>query len=75
MAPPPADVIYNRAPKVTPEFWLAKMMAVTVGQSAFSLIAHDMGAGLTLTSAIVTIFLIFALVVQFRQKRYVPWIY
>jgi len=75
MAPPPADVIYNRAPKVTPEFWLAKMMTVTVGQSAFSLIAHDLGAGLTLTSAIVTIFLIFALIVQFRQKRYVPWIY
>jgi uncharacterized membrane-anchored protein len=26
--------IYNRVPRVTPEFWLIKLMAVTMGETA-----------------------------------------
>lgn len=68
-------VIYNRVPQVTWDFWLVKLLAVTVGETAADLIAGNLGMGLTNTSVIMSVFLAVALVVQFRQQKYVPWIY
>ena len=65
----------NRVPEVTLNFWLIKLMAVTMGETAADYLAVNLGFGLTATSLIMTAVLAVALVLQFRQKRYVPWSY
>jgi uncharacterized membrane-anchored protein len=65
----------NRVPAVTTEFWLIKLMAVTMGETAADYLAVNLGLGLTTTSLLMTAILIVALVLQFGQKRYVPWSY
>lgn len=65
----------NRVPKVTADFWLIKLMAVTVGETAADYLAVNLGLGLTATSLIMSAILGVALVLQFAQKKYVPWAY
>ena len=60
-------VQYNRVPKVTFDFWLIKLMAVTMGETAADYLAVNMGLGLTATSFIMTVILIGALLLQFGQ--------
>lgn len=67
--------IFNRVPKVTVDFWLIKLLAVTMGETAADYLAVNLGLGLTVTSLIMTGVLVLALVVQFGKKRYVPWSY
>lgn len=69
------SVAYNRVPKVTFDFWLIKLMAVTMGETAADYLAVNMGFGLTATSLIMAGVLAVALVAQFAQKQYVPWAY
>ena len=59
-------------PRVTPEFWLIKLMAVTMGETAADYLSVQMGLGLTATSLLMGAVLIAALGWQFRQKRYIP---
>ncbi len=66
---------FNRVPKVTVDFWLIKLMAVTMGETAADYLAVNLGFGLTATSLIMSAVLIGALFLQFGQKRYVPWAY
>ncbi|MEO8666872.1 MAG: hypothetical protein ABI399_00025 [Bauldia sp.] len=70
-----AAVQFNRVPRVTPDFWLIKLMAVTMGETAADYLAVNMGLGLTATSILMSCVLVGALVLQFAQKRYVPWAY
>jgi uncharacterized membrane-anchored protein len=65
----------NRVPEVTLDFWLIKLMAVTMGETAADYLAVNLGLGLTATSVLMTGVLVVALVVQFAQRRYVPWAY
>jgi uncharacterized membrane-anchored protein len=67
-----APVQQNRVPEVTVEFWLIKLMAVTMGETAADYLAVNLGLGLTATSLLMTAVLIVALVLQFAQRRYVP---
>ena len=64
--------VYNRVPKVTADFWLIKLMAVTMGETAADYLNVKIGMGLTATSLIMSAILVAALVWQFVQKRYVP---
>jgi uncharacterized membrane-anchored protein len=70
-----APGLLNRVPRVTVDFWLIKLMAVTMGETAADYLAVNMGLGLTATSLIMTVVLVVALVLQFAQKRYIPWAY
>ncbi len=65
----------NRVPAVTVDFWLIKLMAVTMGETAADFLAVNLGFGLTATSLIMAAVLVGALVLQFGQRRYVPWSY
>ncbi len=65
----------NRVPEVDVSFWLIKLMAVTMGETAADYLAVNLGLGLTATSLIMAGILVVALVLQFAQKRYVPWAY
>lgn len=71
----PAEVAFNRVPKVTPDFWLVKLLAVTVGETAADYLAVNLGLGLTTTSLLMAAVLVLALGWQFRQRRYVPTVY
>jgi uncharacterized membrane-anchored protein len=53
----------NRVPEVTVDFWLVKLMAVTVGETAADYLNVHLGL------------LIAALMLQFAQRKYVPWVY
>jgi uncharacterized membrane-anchored protein len=66
---------FNRVPKVNAGFWLIKLLAVTVGETAADYLSLNLGLGLSLTSWIMSIGLVAALVLQFSRRRYVPWTY
>ena len=66
---------YNRVPAVTADFWLIKLMAVTMGETAADFLAVNLGLGLTTTSLMMAAVLVVAIGLQFAQKRYVPWAY
>ena len=66
---------YNRVPKVTFDFWLIKLMAVTMGETAADYLGVNLGLGLTKTSLLMAGILLVALWFQFRQRKYVPWSY
>lgn len=67
-----SELVYNRVPRITVDFWLIKLMAVTMGETAADYLNVQLGLGLTATSLLMTVVLIAALVWQFRQKCYVP---
>lgn len=74
-APATKAAVYNRVPRVTADFWLIKLMAVTMGETAADYLNVQMGLGLTATSLIMSAVLVLALIWQFGQKKYVPAAY
>ena len=69
------DTPVNRVPRVTLDFWLIKLMAVTMGETAADYLAVNLGLGLTATSLLMAGVLVVALVAQFAKRRYVPVTY
>ena len=65
----------NKVPEVTLYFWVIKIMATTVGETAADLLSVRLNMGLTVTSLIMTVVFIAALVVQVRSRSYVPSLY
>ena len=70
-----ARAMLNKVPQVTLLFWVIKIMATTVGETAADFLATNLNLGLTATTFIMAALLGAALVVQFRVRRYLPWIY
>ncbi len=66
---------YNRVPKVTFDFWLIKLMAVTMGETAADYLSSNLGLGLLGTASLMSAILVVALNFQFAQKKYVPTYY
>jgi len=62
----------NRVPEVTFYFWLIKILATTVGETAADFLANTLGFGLAGTSYVMSGILAIVLLNQFRLKRYVP---
>jgi uncharacterized membrane-anchored protein len=56
-------------------FWIIKILATTVGETGADYLNFNVGLGLALTAVLMTSLLAVLLVVQLRQKRYLPWIY
>ncbi|MAQ36559.1 MULTISPECIES: hypothetical protein [Thioclava] len=65
----------SRVPEVTPGFWLIKLMAVTMGETAADFLAVNLGLGLTATTILMTVILAVVIRWQFAQRRYVPAVY
>ena len=65
----------NKVPKVTLFFWIIKVLATTVGETAADYLAVTLNLGLTITSYIMGGILLIVLIFQFRVKKYVPAIY
>ena len=70
-----AQRMLNKVPEVTLYFWIIKIMATTVGETAADFLNTNLNLGLTNTSLLMGALLIAALVWQVRTRKYVPWIY
>jgi uncharacterized membrane-anchored protein len=62
----------NKVPEITIFFWIIKVLATTVGETAADLLSERLGLGLGLTSAIMGALLLVVLAVQFTARRYLP---
>ncbi|MCA1844385.1 MAG: hypothetical protein LC792_14585, partial [Actinobacteria bacterium] len=67
--------LLSKVPEVTVFFWIIKVLATTVGETAADFLNDHMGLGLTGTTLVMSALLVGALVVQFRSERYVPVTY
>jgi uncharacterized membrane-anchored protein len=65
----------NKVPEVTIYFWVSKVLATTVGETAADFLNTNLGLGLTGTSLVMTALLILVLFFQFAARQYVPGIY
>ncbi|MDQ6761159.1 MAG: hypothetical protein M3015_00860 [Bacteroidota bacterium] len=69
------DKMVNKVPMVTLFFWIIKILATTVGETAADYLSATLNLGLTITSYIMSGILLIVLFFQFRAKKYVPAIY
>jgi Uncharacterized membrane-anchored protein conserved in bacteria len=65
----------NKVPEITVFFWIIKVLATTVGETAADFLNINLNLGLTITSIIMSGLLIVTLIIQFRSREYVPKIY
>jgi len=67
--------LLNKVPEVTLYFWIIKVLATTVGETAADFLNFNLNFGLTGTSVVIGALLSAFLVAQVRGRRYVPWLY
>jgi uncharacterized membrane-anchored protein len=67
--------ILNKVPEITLYFWIVKILATTVGETAADFLNTTLGLGLTGTTYVIGAVLAAVLVFQFRVRKYVPAIY
>ncbi len=72
IAPPK---MLNKVPEVILIFWVIKVLATTVGETAADFLNDNVGLGLTGTSLVMSAVLAVVLVVQFSARRYLPAVY
>ena len=65
----------SKVPEVTAVFWIIKVLCTTVGETFADLLNDKLGLGLTMTTYIMSTFLIVFLIAQFTLIRYVPAVY
>lgn len=65
----------NKVPAVTLFFWVIKILATTVGETAADFLNVNLKLGLNGTSLVMGVLLLVTLAVQLRARKYVPWIY
>ncbi len=70
-----ARQMLNKVPEVTVAFWVIKIMATTVGETAADYLAVHVGLGTAVTGGIMAAVLVTVLAFQMRAQRYVPWVY
>jgi uncharacterized membrane-anchored protein len=70
-----ARLLLSKVPEVTAYFWIIKVLATTVGETAADFLATNLHLTLTVTTVIMSALLAVALIFQFRAPRYVPGIY
>src|SRR5215813_7537807 len=62
--------LQNKVPEITIHFWIIKVMATTVGETAADLLAIRLNLGLTVTSYVMSAIFIGFLVLQVRARSY-----
>ncbi|MDB5033640.1 MAG: hypothetical protein JWQ98_881 [Chlorobi bacterium] len=65
----------NKVPAITLTFWMIKILATTVGETAADYLSTTLNLGLTGISCVMSAVLLIALIVQLRSRRYVPALY
>ncbi|MCD1257677.1 hypothetical protein B5M42_002335 [Paenibacillus athensensis] len=67
--------LLSKVPEVTIYFWIIKVLCTTVGETAADFLNVTLGLGLSVTSLVVGVLLVFVLFMQFRAHQYIPVIY
>ncbi|MDJ0383529.1 hypothetical protein [Streptomyces sp. G-G2] len=67
--------VVKKLPEVTLAFWIMKIAATTLGETAGDLFAQTLGLGYFLTTVALFLIFVVTLVVQLRSKRYNPFFY
>jgi uncharacterized membrane-anchored protein len=65
----------NKVPQITLFFWIIKVLATTVGETAADFLNVNLNLGLTITTFIMSGLLLITLYFQFRARKYVPGLY
>lgn len=65
----------SKVPEVTIYFWVIKIFATTVGETAADYLNTSLGFGLTYTTIVTVVLLIISLAAQFAVRRYIPVLY
>jgi len=73
--PVTARDMLNKVPEVTIFFWIIKIMATTVGETAADYLSATLALGLAVAMGLVTAFLVVVLALQFRARGYVAGLY
>jgi uncharacterized membrane-anchored protein len=71
----PGRPMLNKVPEVTLLFWIIKILATTVGETAADYLNETLGLGLSSTTYVTGAVLLVLLALQFRSRRYVPAVY
>lgn len=71
----PMRAMLNKVPEVTLYFWIIKILATTVGETAADFLIFNFKIGLTNTTYLMGALLAVVLVAQFRTRRCVEWVY
>ncbi|WP_413602761.1 hypothetical protein [Curtobacterium sp. Curtsp57] len=74
-APTSAADARNKVPDPTTSFWVVKVLATTVGETAADLVSTTLGFGLPVTTVVMAVILALFLVLQFRGRTYRPSVY
>lgn len=74
-APTRGRQMLNKVPEVTIFFWIIKIMATTVGETAADLLNEKLNLGLTNTTFVMSVLLLITMFYQFKSGKYVPGIY
>lgn len=67
--------LLSKVPEVTFYFWIIKILCTTVGETAADFLNVNLNFGLIVTSIFMWVLLVFALISQFKTKKYTPSIY
>jgi uncharacterized membrane-anchored protein len=65
----------NKVPEVTIYFWIIKIMATTVGETAADFLSTTLNLGTVTTSYIMAGVFLVALLIQLKLRKYVPAVY
>jgi uncharacterized membrane-anchored protein len=65
----------NKVPQVLIAFWIIKVLATTVGETAADFLSTKLNLGLAVTGYVMSALFLIALVVQLARNRYVPAVY
>ncbi|GIF47255.1 hypothetical protein Afe04nite_17940 [Asanoa ferruginea] len=65
----------TKVPAITATFWVIKVLSTTIGETFADYLTVNVGLGPAVTDALMIAVLGVALVIQFRTRRYTPWIY
>lgn len=65
----------NKVPEITIFFWIIKILATTVGETAADFLSVNLNLGLVVTTFIMGGLLAVTLFFQFKARKYIPGIY
>ena len=65
----------NKLPQVTLLFWIMKIAATTLGETAGDLVSMTLKVGYAVSSLVLIGLFVVSLVTQLRSKRYHPLLY
>jgi uncharacterized membrane-anchored protein len=65
--------ILTKVPKLTIYFWIIKILTTAMGESTSDLLVNSISPYVAVCFGFAL--LVIALIIQFRAKRYIPWVY